>query len=84
MFFSDGLVLIIGPSVSEVVFNLLFEFDLNRSTGVETLDEAEPSRQHLALVDISIQALDGDQDLDEDTHDVREDGHSDEQDERAD
>ena len=43
LFLSHSLVLIVRPSVSEVVFNLLLELNLDGSTGIESFDQTKPS-----------------------------------------
>lgn len=73
------MIFIIDPSVVKILFNFKFEIDRNRSTWIESFDKSKPFWKILSVIEISIQILDRDQNLNEISHDIGEDGYTYEQ-----
>jgi hypothetical protein len=70
------LILVVDPAVVEILFDLELKIIRDGSAWVESFDESEPLWQVFAIIGVRIQILNGDQNLDEVSHDVREDGDS--------
>ena len=77
----DGIVLVICPIILKVAFKALGHLFREWAASVEMSKEAEPFRQVLTVLIVSRHILQVHEDIDELTHDVRETGDTDQQNE---
>lgn len=80
---AHSLVSVINPSVIEVLLDFELEIVGDRPTWVESFNETEPLRQVFTVVRIRVQILDGNEDLNEVTHDVWKDCNTNKQNKSA-
>ena len=76
-----SLVVVVLPSVVEVVLDPLFHLDVDVLAFVELLDQSEELRQIVSVVKATANSFRLVQDLDEVAHNVRKDSHAEQKDE---
>lgn len=78
-----SIVLILGPVVEEMLFNIIPEFVINRSVPIELSKDIEPLYQHDTFPVVLSNFPKCEHNSDEGVHDERKDSHADNHDERV-
>ena len=69
-------VLIVAPSVVEIVFNLNLETSFNVSVVIELADDSKKPREVTAVIETLLDLLEGNKNLEEFAQDIREEEDS--------